>query len=480
MQSLLAEHAASIEDDLQIVRDAMLALGRMPGEEALHALLSSVRKGHPLGVRDPDVAASLAMALASTRNAEVAPRLLALATEVNQPTNTRSVCTTLIGLLDGADRETVDALKAIVEARTGRDEVICAAAMALGAMRGYSSTEILRKRLAREEGIYVRSHLLTALSFTSDPAVTEDLLPFVKDSDRFLRLASIHALGGLLDGTGTLTGEKAEDSGHAPDAIERARGIASVRLRDVADHGPDHTTRGLALLALGRIGGDDNVQALRKVARDGQGQLRAAACLALALTGQRQIESDLSRLLVDDSEMDEVRAAGAIALGILGDVGNSARGRLRALTARQHPSILRRYAAVALGLLGDHPSRGALEKNLAASDGDPAVRISAAMGLALLGSDPAHSFLLETIRGEKDPDQRAALLATFGASPTRAPAQSLLEIARSDSDDLPRAAALHAMGHLYDEMRPPRMARLLCNRDYFMDAKPLNTIRDNL
>lgn len=457
-------------EDRQFREDCALTLGRTGTESSFWALWRSTT-----GTRtsSADLAQAAALGLAHTGNESALGYFQSIAKNPRYPVETRGIALAALGVLGTSNRASVDFLMDLIESPESHHDLKASASLALGFMRGSYSTEFLKKQLAREESTYLKSHLLAGLSLTCNPSLTETLLATCDDVDRNVQWSSILGLGGLLDGTRVLTGENAEDVGWSSADLGKARKKASATLRAIARKGEDEGSRALATVSLGRIGGAENVEALRLQAKNTHGQLRAFAVLALGLAGAQEDENTFLQLLADPAEVDHVRAAACIGLGVMRDASASARNRLRTQLSGNNPEIVRYYASLGLGLLRDAASGNKLAR-IVLNKKEPAyMRVAAATGLSLIGTDAAVNTVAKVIQFEKDTAIQARLLATLGASPTEAPAPFLLDLMKSDRAPEVKAAATHALGHIINQHRPPLFARLLCNRNYFLKPKPM-------
>ncbi len=469
----------SNSEDPVIREDAALTLGRIGDERAFHSLWRVVtRKSNSL---DSELMQALSMGLAHTKQSAAIGILQQVVRDKTLSLETRGIGAAALGVLGETDRDTVEFLMALVSNSGAHDELRSTAAMALGSMRGTYATEFLKSQVIQEGSVFRKSHLLSALSITCDPALTDLFLSQLHSRDQHVRWAAIIGLGGLLDGTGRLTGEKAEDVGWDKKDLAKARKKVSTILREKSKTGNHHNIKAFAALSLGRIGGAENIHSLRLLSRDAQGQHRAAVLLALGISGARDAEKDMIRLLTDSHEADKVRASACVSLALLGEASSSTRRRLQTLLARQNPLVMRHYSAISLGILRDHASATRLAKLVVKPQEPQELRTAAAVGLALLGTSNSIESVVKTIAAEDHPDIQAKLIASLGSSPTLAPASYLLDLMR-DEDTSPemKSAATHALGHIYNDHRPPIFSKFLCNRNYFLTAKPLDRLGERL
>lgn len=138
-----------------------------------------------------------------------------------------------------------------------------------------------------------------------------------------------------------------------------------------------------AATVLGRLGGDNTVQALRSRFDDPDPRVRVRAVRACGQIGAKSAVGDLTEL-VTDADHASIRREAAEALGMIGDtraVGSLSR------TLEDPSSDVRRAAISSLGDLGDPDSIGSIVPLV--DDTNEAVRQSAAFALIdLLASAP--------------------------------------------------------------------------------------------
>lgn len=359
------------------------------------------------------------------------------------------------------------------------EESLAASVLGFGAMNCLETAERLAVEARASKSDYMRPHYYSALALAGELSATDLLVAATRDRNRFVREAAVASLGGLLDDTGRLTPVRISERALDSEELARCRKLASRTLIQLMNKSADHSMRSLAAIALGRIGGRANQKALRFVLAEEHGQVRATAALALGISGARDAQDALMTLVSDTSEVDTVRGAAQIALGLLGDVGKSARSRLRSMLVKGNSPVLRSYACQALGLLDDAVSVPRLA-TLMASDCEIEVRLDASIALSLIGNRAALDAQRTLIQREKDADTQAAFVRTLGSHSSHAVTPLLVEMISEDQADQVRASALHALGHVVNPHAQPLHARLLCDRPSLLVGKPFKMIREIL
>jgi HEAT repeat protein len=152
---------------------------------------------------------------------------------------------------------------------------------------------------------------------------------------------------------------------------------------------------------------------------------------------------------------------------------------LRSALQDDGKSDLQGYAAIALGLLRDHPSAAAL-RGLVAQRRDPTLREKAAVGLALIG-DPQGPIALA--RSAVDSSASKTLLSSSlrglglaGDSTTVEFLRDFVENTRRNHADVTRVAAVEALGFLADKDHLPLLSRLQESSNYLAQPEALSQL----
>jgi HEAT repeat protein len=268
-------------------------------------------------------------------------------------------------------------------------------------------------------------------------------------------------------------GSRPELRGQVPSSV--------IRALEREIRGRDPQAAGLALLALGKIGGTADegkiraraLELLQTELRKGDGVTRPYAALAIGLMGQSFDTSDRAR-----EDMREVlrlnfekkahrvarRDLGAhvLALGMLRD--EEVRPAIRTLAKRRGElPRLRGSAVLALGMIGDERDRTTLRMLLEArGPEDRRLRFDTCVAAGLLGGEEIVS-ALNAIFG----DPRSSLFSLNSASLAIAhlgrpeSVETLIKLVRAErAPPMNRAMAIVALGHLVDTSDVPALRRL--------------------
>lgn len=371
----------------------------------------------------------------------------------------------LVTAFDGTpvDNDILDALTGIAKSEAFGEDVRSCAILALGRLDRLD-------RIANEMRIddlqlspYLRAHLVTAMGLTRDPARTSTMLDHTLDLEVHVRWAALRALGGLLDATGRLTGETPLDGS----AIVGAREEAMLRLRTMLARRLDPRTRAHTQFALARIAGARAAGWIADANPDVHGAPRAAAVMAIALSGARAAEALALELLLDSSELDDVRAAGALALGIYGEATESTRRRVRGMLSPTRTLCIREAACDALAFLRDIDAMDDLLAIVLAPDEPTPVRSRAAVALARIGSPRAIEALV-AVADDADSgsvELRVEILLALAVTPAAEAVPPLVRRARTSPELAIRRAAVRALGYATHPRQAPECFRLLADRN---------------
>ncbi len=360
------------------------------------------------------------------------------------------------------------------------EEDLAAGILGLGATGCIETAERLVGEARDSKSNYLLPHYLAAMSIAGELSATDLMIESLRHKDRFVREAAVAALGGLLDDTGRMTRTRISERALDSKLLAECRDRASKALRGVARKNPSPAMRCLAAISLGRMGGREEIKALRFLLAEEHGQLRACAALGLGLAGAREAQEALVSLIADTSELDSCRAAGAISLGLIRDIDTASRKRLQALLGQGTSSVLRGFACQAVGLAGDAASVPKLA-SVAAEDRALSVRLHASIGLSLIGNRAALEAQRRLLASIRDSELRAAFVRTLGSHPSDASMELLVEVLAKTSCATEAASALHALGHVASHVDgPPMHAKLLCDRPHQLAGKPFSMIREIL
>lgn len=137
--------------------------------------------------------------------------------------------------------------------------------------------------------------------------------------------------------------------------LKRSRAVLLPLLKD-----SNATVRAEAALALGKLGGAEEVADLVALLSDGNRFVRSMAALGLGLSGAAEALGPLARLARDAGESTQERAAALLALGVLQQEG--ALPALLAVAAREgEERLLKACSWFALGIVGGEDAARVLE-----------------------------------------------------------------------------------------------------------------------
>lgn len=266
------------------------------------------------------------------------------------------------------------------------------------------------------------------------------------------------------------SGECDEDA-----AVEKA-------LQAYFERGVDRLARSLAVMALGRIGGDVNrAWLLGAYQRANKNTERPWIALALGLIAANaakggEVDTMLATMLLDDmsaASRPDVQGALAVALGLTRHAAASP-VLLRLLRDSEHQETLAGYLSVGIGLLGDRTAVPALSAMLERSQRRPFLLLQTAVALGCLGDREANERLLAMLRASESVAVAAALANAIGRIGDRRAIDPLLAMAKDEElPKLARAFVAAALGGIGDRSPLPWNAPL--SRDANWGA-PVDTL----
>ncbi len=518
---LLRSLAAPTNDAADLRASALLAWARLStSEETRAALAAALASPHtPELVRE-----SAALAFGLLRRSDPAQQLppadldelrqalLEAVDDRRAPTRTRAFAAFALGLLGdqpfaGPPGERAGALAAALWSRVGRHEASHELPVALlnalslqpgpalpeHVRLGLRAAVLGRDPLPRRLDPVERAHALTALARLVPADAAEDVLRTLdrRRAPRELTRAAALAAGAHAG---------------AWDGARRARALTLVLA--AIEAASDPLTEGLLRLALGRVLAADlragssalsitGVRALSDAATTAQPQQRGFALLGLALAGQaaaeaaapagpaaaadggggdppawaRQAVALCLEGLERRSEDDGLRAAHAVALGLLGQA-RAVGGLAQAVGDRAVGERTRSHGAVALGQLG--LVRPEVVRTLVIALLDrraEALRGEAALALSWLGAREALPLLLREIDEPRAPEHvRARVSLALGRLGALGAVEALAATARDGRHgEESRALAVAALGLVLDP--EPRSSLLRLARDVNYPAR---------
>jgi len=420
---------------------ALRTLGIIGGEESVPALIERLRD------EDIDVCVDAAEALGRIGSRQAVPALVE--SMENDPNG--EICTAIVQALGRiGDQQSLDALRKVATERPESMEwdddwdtwwdVQLAAVKALGQAGDPSATELLIGILQDENQQDIESELLHALALIPGSG-TEFLMQQLQRSDNpeQLRRRCASALG-----RAATTDELVKALGRALKDPQAEVRIAAIR--SLAGHGANHYLRALLLLlrdpdadvrtaaltAVTELAGQSAYSSelqreLMSLLDDPDSQVRHTLFDTLAATAARD---PLDRETIDKvvANLDDAQAETATAAcRLLGRAGNPSviADLMRILDNRSGHPMVRREAALSMGLLAEPADTVMQSLSRAVGDPEQAVRLAALTALmemdddsplpamdAAAGSDEAPArpqrpleVVLAAVLGNIDPDQ---------------------------------------------------------------------------
>lgn len=376
------------------------------------------------------------------------------------PERARQAATPFAPVSDEDRRQIV--LPALVDAlRQRHRDVRAAAALALARLQVPQAIPYVELAALEDPDLFVRTQALLGLGMTGSGQVVELLASAYLDAarDDETRSYAAFALGlvGNDHAVEVLRRQLSEEAlGRQSNAL-RAATLFAAGLTEAAVLSADvqtlldswlgrqePTLRGLAAVALGRIGADAALPTLRALLEDGHNQVRRSAAVGLAAFGH-PLDAETTALLIERLESDgdlPVRLALVRALGnartpesrdALRELLSAATHQERSFAAlalavdghpdhtpvlltaleREHELSVQAAYALALGLLGNVHAAPALAA-LGDESGEPALRGYVALALGLLGArdDETLALLDDVLAKSHDvAEQRWAMIA---------------------------------------------------------------------
>jgi HEAT repeat protein len=447
-RAITALIAALDDPNIDTSTGAAVALGKASAVQAVPALrrlLASQRADRTL--RE---ASALALGLVSRPEGRAA--LEKVLFDAGEARRLRAFAAIGLGLTRSVS--VVPNLLRVASAKRVDSEIRAAAYVALGIVGDDIVTPFLadaaRGRGARL-GLLERAAATDALGRIGDRDAIPVLVELIGDSKREVRRGAILSLGRLV---------RADDAA-------AVRALATAATSEV-----ELLARAYAAIALGRTGARAGAATLHGLLDDPRIDLRGFAAIGLGILGREcddealreKVATFLRRAIESRRLSGDRRASIAVALGILKD--RESVGAIGRIVVSKDTAELRGHAAVALGMIGD---RAALPVIRQALDGerDPALLRDLALAAGLLGDSEAIRMLVDLLKSNKSQYQRGNIALALGrvGGPTAANAMvTLLESERSFRRT--RAMAAVALGHLLDDRPMPALFTIVEDFDY--------------
>jgi HEAT repeat protein len=340
-------------------------------------------------------------------------------------------------------------------------DVVCSAASALGMFRDDLVVPDLTDLVRRPEppdgdkrrAMYISVYAAHGLAKIGSHAALAALCEAAGDEREEVRRAVVMAIGAL--------------AGPEDDAAEKV-------LAQIAREDRFLSCRNMACIGLGRSGHPSAVRVLTDVATKRPATDRPYALLGLGLFARRTkdaaVRTFLGERLADSGSADEMGAV-ATANGLAEN--EAAVPQLVALTDGGMPE-LRGWAAYALGLLHSRDRRVAPRLHeLVLDQGDPILRREAALALGLVGDMRAVPQLCEIVRHGKNVVDRGSAAVALGRIGGSDAADCLIGVLRDEDEPQElRACVAEGLGYLLDKDEGRRLSQIVSDLDWYELTEP--------
>ncbi|MFM1872069.1 MAG: hypothetical protein RL398_1491 [Planctomycetota bacterium] len=241
------------------------------------------------------------------------------------------------------------------------------------------------------------------------------------------------------------------------------------------DDGHDRVARYFGVIALGRIGGEDNRSwLLRAYDRGNKATDRPWLALALGLwcagaeEATRRDETIVRRLLEDlaDSASRDTQSALAVAVGLTGHPAAGA-ALTKLLKESEADEFAAGYLAIGLALVGDRSAVATLAPILERSERRPFLLQQTAIALGVLGDRQAVDRLVDKLKRAESVAVLAAIAKAIGQIGDRRAIGPLIEtLGDAEAPKLTLAFAAAALGGVGDKDLLPWNLRLSVDANY--------------
>ena len=427
------------EDDYDVRASAAVALGKSGDPRAVLPL-------RELALRDqrPEVRRAALLALGILGRAEDVPFLCDVLSDRHADDDERSTAALATGLVGGDDAAaflSFSADRVDLRTRSGAD-LLASIYAALGASGSRDAVPALW-RAADSESLdpVLRAHAVLSLGRLRDRESIDRCVELIASAkEPQLRRAAVTTLGRTVE----------PRDAAAVDLLIRL--LASER---------DQSVRRSAITALAGL----RANGIRPALRERFGVTCAAGdsdrpFYALALAVQRDAVSAAAiEAALRTEREDSVRGAYATALGLLG-IRTCAAALEEQLKPGTAPGLHRGYAALALGVLPNEPSREPIWKRISL-EGDVRVRCDHAVALELLGDRRGRQALLAELANGAGNFEKCRAATGLGTIRCVEAIPKLAEvIAARREDGIVRALCVVALGQIADVSLTPRLQRL--------------------
>ena len=437
--------------DAEVRAAAALALGKAAAPASLKALTGR------LGDKERLVRNAACLALGLTRLSEAEAVMLRYFRSQGIKDETRAWLAVGLGYL--GTRPACSALIAKLQALTGKSvpnadkQLLSCCAAGLSVCRSPSVVPEIIHILDRAEGRKsdVQGLLLLALGKIGDRRALSAVVRRLDHDKANIRL-------GAMIGASLLA--------------EPRDGEVVARLSRLAAEEPQVTSRALALVALGRVGGPALRERLRRSPVLAGKGLMASALETFAATGLVLAGGPAVGSLADSDPAK--RGAFAMCHAIAGD--RSCTGRLAALLAQEKNPGAFSEMALAAGMLRAREARPLLRRVLA-EEKRAEFRTAAAIALGFLGDAQALDMVLQLLARASSARQQGPLLFAATLFGRRKCVERIVELLRRRGvQDSVRALCCVALGNIGDSRRHPVLSDLTHDFPWPLGSPVLNQI----
>lgn len=491
----------ALKDDRQVfVREAaLITIGRVASDDALKA---EARQILVEAIKDPNhlVARAAALGLFYVADETSILPMAKLAEDPKTASDLRAFLAITLTAI-GSDMAAPLLMKLVSSDKSADFELVSAALMALGYTPGPEPlrflTEVYGNKKYRAE---LRAMAIESFGRRGSVADAQKaLLDALDDREIDIRRSAAMALGvldyrtaaereiaALVDPYDTSTGAPLPADVQAKvtelrkliptqrEALEKPTREIAKKLVHAMENDTDNFVCSMAAISLGRIAGQtEEALGIRRIEADlkkERNTVREYQILALAIAKAPSAFEAAREAVEGKNKQATTRAAGMIALGVLGDERGNAVLR-KVLEDDGHP-VLRGYAAQGLGMLGHDKSPGPILSMLKTTKSPEGISF-AALGLALLGTKQGSDVLIKRLTETGNGDVAAFCVYSLGLMKDRSKLDQLVEIAQKHESFFVQSAAVAAIGYVSSAEDYPRRHLMARGFNYMMNLQLL-------
>ena len=427
--------------------------------------LAEPKSGEDKVVRE---SAILALGILQVKNAEIRDFLIKFIDNKDDQFRVRCFAMLSLGLLQDNSKEVFECLERRLDGSEAYMDIPVCALMAIGLVGDNAKVPDMLKwldtgRIGRFKlSDLERSHLVGSLGKIGDPQALKPITDTLKKKGKYTRRSAAIAMGQIVPQL------------DSKDQLSHVKKLAGFFKNE-----KDNTVRNFSVMALGRIGGQVDVDSkVREVCvsilvdqfKNGSKTTeRPYAALAMGLLAfepgttavkPKELKYKLAELIrgtLKELKGDKIAlGAQAMALGMIGDNDKETVNLLvKILKDRGLEKKLRGAAAVSLGLIGDNSAKDAILRALRERE-DRDLRVDTAVAAGLLGDSSAVDELVKVLEDPKASQfvlgSVALALGQIGDKRAIRPLKNILEPQSTDGNypDLTRALVAVALGQIAD------------------------------